>query len=113
MLTVRPRPPEGKPDQDALLKVDYTSLITLKQVNELLGNCSGLDDLKRIHDEAEAARAYAKAKNLCVELQSTLWIVKQLAEQEMSKLLSAAERSKGGRPENSSELGRVSNTANN
>ena len=77
---------------------EYTSLITLDQAKDLLATCQTLEDLKAIRDEAAARAAYAEAKEMCAEIHNSCWLIKQLAEQKISKLLSAAERGNAGRP---------------
>jgi hypothetical protein len=81
----------------ALARIEtYDSIITLDEARQLIAQCQNLEDLKAIHDEADARAAYAEAKGMCAEVQNSLWTIKQLAEQELSKLLSAAKRGKTG-----------------
>jgi hypothetical protein len=88
---------DGKSTGEALAKITGSaSLATLEQVSQLIDRCRGLEDLRALREQAAAAAAYAKVKGLCLEVQNSIWEIRQRAEQELSKLLTTAERGKTG-----------------
>src|SRR5690348_444862 len=73
-----------------------TSLAKLDQARQMLAEARTLEDVKHVHDLAEAARTYAKAAHLGRESQQYAAEIALLASRKAGSILSQLEKSKGG-----------------
>jgi hypothetical protein len=79
------------------------ALAKLDKATQMLAEAKSLDEVKHIMDIAEAARTYARAAKLGLDAYNHAAEVKARAERKAGEFLSQLERSKGGRPNNSSQ----------
>jgi len=70
------------------------SLVELSKARKALAAASSFDDVLAIRDQAEAARAYAKAAQLSLEAANEATAVKLLAERKAGEMLYTAGHSR-------------------
>jgi hypothetical protein len=78
-----------------LMAASSRGLVLLDRANKLLSQASSLDDLKEVRDVAEAARGFARAAKLGLELQNRAAELKLRAERKAGAFLTDL-RLKGG-----------------
>jgi N6-adenosine-specific RNA methylase IME4 len=86
-------------------------LVKLKGAVRALAEAKTLDEIKHVHDIAQAAAEYARAAKLGLEAQNHAAEVKIRAERKAGELLKNLDKSDGGKPTHtaySSNVGRVS-----
>jgi len=76
-------------------------LAKLDKATQMLAAAKNLDEVKSIMDIAKAARVYARAAKLGLEVYNHAAEVKARAERKAGEFLQQLERDKGGRPNNS------------
>jgi len=76
-------------------------LITLKKIEQsklVIREVKSLDEIKKVIDQGEALKAYAKSAQMSAEIQADISEMNIRAKRRLGEISAALEKSKGGRP---------------
>jgi hypothetical protein len=75
---------------------EHAALEKLGQARKLLADAKTCDEVRKIHSQAEALRAYSQQHKLSLECYNFAAEIKLRAERRMGEFLSATPKNKGG-----------------
>lgn len=85
------------------------ALVKLEGAARMLAEAKSLDEIKHVRDIAEAARQYARAAKMGLDMQNDAAEIKLRAERRAGEVLAVLERGEAGRPEkNEAKLAPIS-----
>jgi site-specific DNA-methyltransferase (adenine-specific) len=76
-------------------------LVTLRKIEQsklAIREVKNLDEIKKVIDQGEALRAYAKSAKMSAEIQADIAELNLIAERRLGEISAAMEKSKGGQP---------------